>query len=227
MSKLIKIDNEYAQWIKELSERFRASQIKAAVSVNREMLRYYWSIGRDIVARDAENYYGAGFYKNLSEDLKAALPGVKGLSEKNLQYMKRIYSLYSQSFEIVNKLLTISKARIAHKLWVICQRSYQPQSVLIVNNLLTILKRLSAQSLGGIIVELSISFPRTLRLHYSTSVRLWKMVGLAESLRCLSKKDYIKLRAKPSQISPVFSLLFKVTLHRQLRRIPTPSISWN
>ncbi len=42
MSKLIKIDKEYAQWIKELSERFRASQIKAAVSVNREMLRY-WS----------------------------------------------------------------------------------------------------------------------------------------------------------------------------------------
>lgn len=99
MSKLIKIDKEYAQWIKELSERFRASQIKAAVSVNREMLRYYWSIGRDIVARDAENYYGAGFYKNLSEDLKAELPGVKGLSEKNLQYMKRIYSLYSQYFE--------------------------------------------------------------------------------------------------------------------------------
>lgn len=82
MSKLIKIDKEYARWIKELSERFRASQIKAAVSVNREMLRYYWSIGRDIVARDAENYYGSGFYKNLSEDLKAALPGVKGLSEK-------------------------------------------------------------------------------------------------------------------------------------------------
>lgn len=98
MSKLIKIDKEYAQWIKELSQRFRASQIKAAVSVNREMLRYYWSIGRDIVARDAENYYGAGFYKNLSEDLKAALPGVKGFSEKNLQYMKRVYTLYSQPF---------------------------------------------------------------------------------------------------------------------------------
>ena len=96
MSKLIKIDKEYAQWIKELSERFRASQIKAAVSVNREMLRYYWSIGRDIVARDAENYYGAGFYKNLSEDLRAALPGVKGLSVKNLYYMPRMYRLYTQ-----------------------------------------------------------------------------------------------------------------------------------
>lgn len=96
MSKLIKIDKEYAQWIKELSERFRASQIKAAVSVNREMLRYYWSIGRDIVARDAENYYGAGFYKNLSEDLKAALPGVKGFSERNLLYMKQAYLLYTK-----------------------------------------------------------------------------------------------------------------------------------
>lgn len=96
MSKLIKIDKEYAQWIKELSERFRASQIKAAVSVNREMLRYYWSIGRDIVARDAENYYGSGFYKSLSDDLKAAFPGVKGFSERNLLYMKQAYLLYTK-----------------------------------------------------------------------------------------------------------------------------------
>ena len=60
MSKLIKTDAEYSRWIQELKERYRRSQIKAAAKVNCEMLRFYWSLGRDIVARDAENVYGSG-----------------------------------------------------------------------------------------------------------------------------------------------------------------------
>ena len=35
---IIKNDPEYLAWVQELSERYRRSQIKAAVSVNREML---------------------------------------------------------------------------------------------------------------------------------------------------------------------------------------------
>lgn len=63
MSKLIKTDSEYSNWIRELKERYRRSRVKAATQVNREMLRFYWSLGRDIVARDAENVYGSGFFK--------------------------------------------------------------------------------------------------------------------------------------------------------------------
>lgn len=59
------------------------------------MLRFYWSVGRDIVARDAENKYGSGFYKNLSQDLKDALPDSDGFSPVNLFYMRRFYDLYS------------------------------------------------------------------------------------------------------------------------------------
>lgn len=55
MSKLMKINTEYSRWIQELKERYRNSQIKAVTHVNKEMLQFYWSLGRDIVARDAEN----------------------------------------------------------------------------------------------------------------------------------------------------------------------------
>ena len=96
MSKLIKTDAEYSRWIQELKERYRRSQIKAAAQVNCEMLRFYWSLGRDVVARDAENVYGSGFYKNLSQDLKAAVPEAEGFSRQNLQYMKKMYLLYSE-----------------------------------------------------------------------------------------------------------------------------------
>ena len=52
MSEIIKTNTEYSKWIKEVSLRFRNSQIKAATKVNREMLLFYWSIGHDI----SENY---------------------------------------------------------------------------------------------------------------------------------------------------------------------------
>ena len=99
MTALIKIDGEYANWIKDLSLRFRQSQIKAAIRVNSEMLRFYFSLGADIVNKKAESRWGDGFFKNLSRDLQNALPGVKGFSEKNLYYMKLMYLLYRECFE--------------------------------------------------------------------------------------------------------------------------------
>ena len=108
MSKLIKTDAEYSRWIQELKERYRSSQIKAATQVNREMLRFYWSLGRDIVARDVENVYGSGFYRNLSQDLKAAIPEAEGFSRQNLQYMKKMYLLYSEVSTSCQQLVGIS-----------------------------------------------------------------------------------------------------------------------
>ncbi len=96
MSNLIHINKEYRLWIQSLSQRFRRSQIKASVKVNQEMLRYYWELGRDIVARDAENSYGKGFYANLSQDLRNAIPNTEGFSETSIRYAKRFYELYFQ-----------------------------------------------------------------------------------------------------------------------------------
>lgn len=94
MSTLIHIDKEYALWVKELSIRYRKAQIKAAVKANTEMIAFYWSLGQDIVNRDAERKYGRGFFNNLSADLKDKLPGVTGLSPRNLRYTERFYTLY-------------------------------------------------------------------------------------------------------------------------------------
>ena len=57
------------------------------------MLQFYWSLGRDIIAMDAENAYGSGFYSRLSEDLKNRIPAAKCFSLTNLRYMKRFYEL--------------------------------------------------------------------------------------------------------------------------------------
>lgn len=74
MSQLIKIDKDYAEWVQRLSRRFRNMQIKAAAKVNREMLMFYWSLGKDIVELKSENKWGSGYLKNPSQDLTDALP---------------------------------------------------------------------------------------------------------------------------------------------------------
>ena len=99
MSQLLHMDAEYKQWIQELSLRYRQSQIKASIRVNSEMLRFYWSIGKDITERQFDNKYGTHFYENLSRDLVAALNVKKGLAPTSLRYTKYFYQLYSPLFE--------------------------------------------------------------------------------------------------------------------------------
>ena len=88
------LDKDYLQGIKELSTRFRRSQVKASVRVNQVMLQFYWELGRDIVEKKAESRWGSGFMKNLSRDLKEVNPDATCFSETNLLYMKNFYRLY-------------------------------------------------------------------------------------------------------------------------------------
>lgn len=95
MNQLIKMDEEYRKWIEDIGKRYKQRQIKASVSVNQEMIGFYWSIGKDIVEKSAGSKWGSGFFVNLSKDMRTILPGVQGLSSSNLRYMKKFYELYS------------------------------------------------------------------------------------------------------------------------------------
>lgn len=101
MDKSINIlDQDYSLWIQDLSKRYRRSQVKASIKVNVEMLKFYWSLGRDIVAMKAESRWGSKFFKNLSKDLKEANQKATCFSEGNLKYMKNFYCMYQPYFEI-------------------------------------------------------------------------------------------------------------------------------
>ena len=95
------IDGDYRKWVEDLGKRFRQSQIKAAVSVNSEMLRFYWELGRDIVEMHAEKRWGDNLMLNLSKDLQNAIPNSSGLTVRNIYYCKKFYCLYNQQFEIL------------------------------------------------------------------------------------------------------------------------------
>lgn len=95
------IDKDYTRWVEDLSVRYRRSQVKAAVKVNREMLKYYWELGRDIEEMHVEERWGESVIKNLSTDLKHRNPNSTGLSRTNIYYVKKFYLLYSQCLKVV------------------------------------------------------------------------------------------------------------------------------
>ena len=98
MNRRIIMDKKYNEWIGQLSIRYRTAQIKAAVAVNSEMLKFYWELGRGIVAMQSENKYGSHFFEKLSRDLKEVIPEAKSFSVKSLYYIKRFYLMYSKIF---------------------------------------------------------------------------------------------------------------------------------
>ncbi len=85
---------EYFSWIGELKKRYRATQIKAAISVNTALLEFYWNLGKDISERYPGKKRDAGFFAALSADLKSAIPEAKGLSPTNIKYTRYFYELY-------------------------------------------------------------------------------------------------------------------------------------
>ena len=93
-------DEGYVQWMADIKQRFRQSQLKAAVRVNTAMLEFYWSVGRDLVALRAEERWGTGVVKQFALDMRQAFPNETGFSHTNVKYMKRWYLFY---FERVTK----------------------------------------------------------------------------------------------------------------------------
>ena len=88
----VHLDSDYIQWLHNIKERYRNTQIKAAVKVNSEQLLFNWQLGRDLVLRRAEDTWGAGVVEQVSLDLQAEFPNVKGFSTTNLWNMKKWYA---------------------------------------------------------------------------------------------------------------------------------------
>ncbi len=78
----------YADWLLDLKARIHSAQQRAALAVNRELVMLYWQIGRDILARQAEQGWGAKVIERLAHDLRTAFPEMKGFSPRNLKYMR-------------------------------------------------------------------------------------------------------------------------------------------
>lgn len=97
MSSDLIIDKEYKAWLSDIKLKVRNVQIKAALKVQTELLNFYWDLGADIVAKQSHARWGDRLIEQLSKDLMADFPEMKGFSRSNLKYIKQWYLFYSSA----------------------------------------------------------------------------------------------------------------------------------
>jgi predicted nuclease of restriction endonuclease-like (RecB) superfamily len=84
----------YDSFLQDLKDRIRTAQLRAALSVNRELVLLYWSVGRDILTRQENEGWGAKIIDRLSDDLTKAFPEMRGFRARNLKYMRAFAEAY-------------------------------------------------------------------------------------------------------------------------------------
>jgi predicted nuclease of restriction endonuclease-like (RecB) superfamily len=79
---------DYGIWLASLKSRIQGARMRALLSANAEQIRLYHDIGHEILARQRQHGWGTKVIAQLSADLRAAFPEMKGLSATNLKYMR-------------------------------------------------------------------------------------------------------------------------------------------
>ena len=82
MNQSLTKDKNYSAWLKELKNKVRLVQIKAAVKVNSELLQFYWELGQDILDKQKNAKWGDGFLRQLSMRFIIGISSYQGIFQK-------------------------------------------------------------------------------------------------------------------------------------------------
>ncbi len=93
-----KIDSQsYAKLFEQLKIDIRQTQLRAALSVTKELILLYWRIGRMLSEKISNEGWGSKTMERLARDLKENFPDVTGFSLRNLKYMRQFAESFPDS----------------------------------------------------------------------------------------------------------------------------------
>jgi predicted nuclease of restriction endonuclease-like (RecB) superfamily len=95
--------NGYNEFITDLKQRVRTTQFRMVRAANTELLRLFWSVGNDIVARQRDQGWGAKVVDRISADMRREFPGQRGWSRRNLLYMRKVAEVWPTEPEFVHQ----------------------------------------------------------------------------------------------------------------------------
>ena len=104
MSKSILIDKDYLRLLLKIKSKIRSTQVRAALAANSALIEFYYYLGGMIVEKQAQSSWGDKLVQQLSEDLRAEFPEMKGLSRTNLLYCKQFFKYFQSVSTSPNNL---------------------------------------------------------------------------------------------------------------------------
>ncbi len=93
-------NKEYGIFLKEIKSRIISSRIQAVKSVNHELIKLYWDIGKSIVERQKRFGWGKSIVEQLSQDLTREYANFEGFSRDNLWRMRMFYLEYKDDLKL-------------------------------------------------------------------------------------------------------------------------------
>jgi predicted nuclease of restriction endonuclease-like (RecB) superfamily len=88
MADLISTSKSYQDLLARLKNQIQTAQVRAAMAVNQELVLLYWQIGKEILTRQEVEGWGSKVIERLAKDLHVEFPAMRGLSPRNLKYMR-------------------------------------------------------------------------------------------------------------------------------------------
>lgn len=86
--------SEYKDWILGLKSKIQSAQIKAALTVNTQLIHLYYYLGEQLYKKQQMAQWGDKILIQVSKDLKTTFPEMKGFSVTNLKYIRAFYQFY-------------------------------------------------------------------------------------------------------------------------------------
>lgn len=91
----------YNEFIADLKQRVRTTRFRAMRAANTEVIRLFWSVGRDILDRQKNLGWGAKVVDRVAADMRREFPDQKGWTRRNLMYMRTLASVWTTEEEFV------------------------------------------------------------------------------------------------------------------------------
>lgn len=104
--------DEYNKWLESIKRKIKSAQLKAAISVNAQLIELNWDLVKEIVDKQKESNWGDNVLERLATDLKLSFPNVNGYSRRNLYAIRQWYLFYNSVSEFV--LQTVAQIPWGH-----------------------------------------------------------------------------------------------------------------
>lgn len=82
------LPTDYLNVLNEIKNRIQSERLRTIMAANAAMVLLYWDIGRTILEWQEREGWGARVIDRLAADLREAFPDMRGLSPRNLKYMR-------------------------------------------------------------------------------------------------------------------------------------------
>lgn len=99
------LSKQYWGWLEEIKRKIKSVQLKAAVTLNTQLVELYWDLGKELVNKQNDANWGDNILEQLAVDLKLAFPDVHGFSRRNLYAIRQWYLFYNSVSEFVPQVV--------------------------------------------------------------------------------------------------------------------------